>query len=81
MATLQFLIFFAFSGAQGEYAGLCAIQSYHRSKGEHYRNICLIPISAHGTNPASAKMAGMEIEPVLVSSDGAIDMDNLKSKV
>lgn len=71
-----------FSGAQGEYAGLCAIQSYHHSRGEEHRNICLIPISAHGTNPASAKMAGMEIEPVLVSNhNGSIDIDDLKSKV
>lgn len=70
------------SGAQGEYAGLCAIQSYHQSRGEEHRNICLIPVSAHGTNPASAKMAGMEIEPVLVSNqNGSIDIDDLKSKV
>lgn len=69
------------SGAQGEYAGLYAIQSYHKSKGETSRNICLIPVSAHGTNPASAKMAGMEIELVEVSGDGTIDMNDLKKKV
>ena len=49
------------SGAQGEYAGLLAIRAYHRSRGEAHRNICLIPASAHGTNPASAQMAGMEV--------------------
>lgn len=71
----------SFSGAQGEYAGLYAIRSYHDSVGQSHRNICLIPISAHGTNPASAKMAGMEIELVPVLSDGSIDVDNLKKKV
>lgn len=70
-----------FSGAQGEYAGLYAIQSYHKSKGEDERNICLIPVSAHGTNPASAKMAGMKIEQVLVSQDGTIDIHDLQKKV
>lgn len=69
------------SGAQGEYAGLYAIQSYHKSKGEDERNICLIPVSAHGTNPASAKMAGMKIEQVLVSQDGTIDIHDLQKKV
>ena len=49
------------SGAQGEYAGLLAIRAYHRSRGEGHRNICLIPESAHGTNPASAQMCGMEV--------------------
>ena len=58
-----------------------AIHSYHKSKGETQRNICLIPTSAHGTNPASAKMAGMEIELVQVSNDGPIDMNDLKRKV
>ena len=49
------------SGAQGEYAGLLAIRAYHRSRGEAHRTVCLIPASAHGTNPASAHMAGMDV--------------------
>ena len=69
------------SGAQGEYAGLRAIKSYHESKGEDQRNVCLIPVSAHGTNPASAQMAGMKVVPVSVSADGGIDMEDLKKKV
>jgi glycine dehydrogenase len=69
------------SGAQGEYAGLRAIMSYLVSKGEKERNVCLIPISAHGTNPASAQMAGMKVVVVGVSSDGSIDMDDLNKKV
>lgn len=69
------------SGAQGEYAGLRAIMSYLASKGEKQRNVCLIPISAHGTNPASAQMAGMKVIPVNVDSDGAVDMTDLKSKI
>lgn len=68
------------SGAQGEYAGLLTIKSYHESNGDHHRNIALIPSSAHGTNPASAIMAGMKV--VIVSCDalGNIDIDDLKSK-
>ncbi|MCP6484578.1 hypothetical protein NL492_27625, partial [Klebsiella pneumoniae] len=62
------------SGAQGEYAGLRAIQGYHEARGEGHRDICLIPISAHGTNPASAQMAGMKVEPIRVHQDGFIDM-------
>ena len=69
------------SGAQGEYAGLRAIKSYHESKGENQRNVCLIPVSAHGTNPASAQMAGMKVVPVSVSADGGIDMRDLEKKV
>lgn len=69
------------SGAQGEYAGLRAIQGFHESKGEGHRNICLIPISAHGTNPASAQMAGMKVEPINIAKDGTIDLVNLKKKV
>lgn len=69
------------SGAQGEYAGLRAIQSYHENRGEKNRNICLIPVSAHGTNPASAQMAGMQVEPINVSKDGLIDMGHLRAKV
>lgn len=68
------------SGAQGEYAGLRAIRSYHEHRNESHRNICLIPISAHGTNPASAQMAGMKVEPIRLKSDGSIDMSHLKDK-
>ncbi|GAA4665329.1 aminomethyl-transferring glycine dehydrogenase [Bartonella pachyuromydis] len=66
------------SGAQGEYAGLLAIRRYHQSRGEHQRTICLIPASAHGTNPASAHMAGMEVIVVKCLSDGDVDIDDLK---
>ena len=69
------------SGAQGEYAGLLTIKAYHESKGEGHRNICLIPASAHGTNPASAQMAGMKVVVVAVAKTGNIDMDDLKAKV
>lgn len=70
------------SGAQGEYAGLRAIRAYHEARNEAHRNVCLIPISAHGTNPASAQMAGMKIEPIRVnSSDGCIDVAHLKEKI
>ncbi len=68
------------SGAQGEYAGLIAIRAFHRSKGEENRNICLIPASAHGTNPASAQMAGMKVVVVKTADNGYIDMSDLKSK-
>nr|MBE5724871.1 putative glycine dehydrogenase (decarboxylating), mitochondrial [Cucujiformia] len=68
-------------GAQGEYAGLHAIQCYHEGRGDKDRNVCLIPVSAHGTNPASAQMAGMKVEPVKIKRDGAIDMDDLKKKI
>jgi glycine dehydrogenase len=68
------------SGAQGEYAGLLAIQSYHESRGEGHRNICVIPASAHGTNPASAQMAGMKVVVVGTAKTGNIDMDDLKAK-
>lgn len=69
------------SGAQGEYAGLRAIRGYHEANGDSHRNICLIPISAHGTNPASAQMAGMRVEPINITRDGAIDMEHLRDKV
>ncbi|KAK3883983.1 hypothetical protein Pcinc_011711 [Petrolisthes cinctipes] len=69
------------SGAQGEYAGLRAIMSYLDARGESHRNVCLIPVSAHGTNPASAQMAGMKVEPVNVDKEGSIDVDHLKSKI
>jgi glycine dehydrogenase len=68
------------SGAQGEYAGLLAIKGYHQSRGEGHRNICLIPASAHGTNPASAQMAGMKVVVVGTAKSGNIDMDELKAK-
>ncbi|XP_065354275.1 glycine dehydrogenase (decarboxylating), mitochondrial [Calliphora vicina] len=68
------------SGAQGEYAGLRAIRSYHEHRNEGHRNICLIPISAHGTNPASAQMAGMKVEPIRILPDGSIDMAHLRDK-
>lgn len=67
------------SGAQGEYAGLRAIQCYHESRGDHDRQVCLIPVSAHGTNPASAQMAGMKVEPINVRKDGSVDVEHLKA--
>uniref|UniRef100_A0A8D9A249 Glycine cleavage system P protein n=1 Tax=Cacopsylla melanoneura TaxID=428564 RepID=A0A8D9A249_9HEMI len=69
------------SGAQGEYAGLRAIQCYHQAQDAHHRNVCLIPVSAHGTNPASAQMAGMRVEPISVRKDGTIDYTDLETKV
>jgi len=66
------------SGAQGEYAGLLSIRSYHRSRGEEQRNVCLIPSSAHGTNPASATLASMKIIIVKCDNDGNIDLENLR---
>jgi glycine dehydrogenase len=69
------------AGSQGEYAGLLAIQAYHESRGDTHRNICLIPSSAHGTNPASAQMAGMEVVVIACDSDGNIDYADLHSKV
>ncbi len=68
------------SGAQGEYAGLLAIKAYHQSKGEEQRNVCLIPASAHGTNPASANMAGMKVVVVKTTEQGDIDMQDLTAK-
>ncbi|WNC67732.1 aminomethyl-transferring glycine dehydrogenase [Thalassotalea nanhaiensis] len=68
------------SGAQGEYAGLIAIHKYHESRGDSHRNICLIPSSAHGTNPASAQMVGMKIVVTACDKDGNVDMDDLKAK-
>lgn len=68
------------SGAQGEYAGLLAIKSYHESRGDHHRNICLIPASAHGTNPASAVMAGMKVVVVKSTEEGNIDVEDLRKK-
>jgi len=68
------------SGAQGEYAGLLAIQRYHESRGEGHRNICLIPSSAHGTNPASAQMVSLNVVVVACDKNGNIDLDDLKAK-
>ena len=68
------------AGSQGEYAGLLAIQEYHRSRGDTKRNVCLIPTSAHGTNPASAVMAGMKIVPIKCDDDGNIDMKDLEKQ-
>ncbi|WP_028466824.1 aminomethyl-transferring glycine dehydrogenase [Nisaea denitrificans] len=69
------------AGSQGEYAGLLVISAYHASRGEGHRNICLIPSSAHGTNPASAAMAGMKVVVVKCDDDGNVDMADLTSKV
>lgn len=68
------------SGAQGEYAGLMVIQAYHKSRGEGHRNVTLIPSSAHGTNPASAIMAGMQVVVVKCDELGNIDVEDLKAK-
>ena len=68
------------AGSQGEYAGLLAIAGYHASRGDSHRNICLIPISAHGTNPASAVMAGMNVVVVACDEQGNVDVADLKSK-
>jgi glycine dehydrogenase len=68
------------AGSQGEYAGLLAISAYHESRGEGHRKVCLIPSSAHGTNPASASMAGMKVVVVESDSDGNIDIDDLQQK-
>ena len=68
------------SGAQGEYAGLLAIRKYHESRGEAHRNICLIPQSAHGTNPASAQLAGMQVVVTACDKQGNVDLDDLKAK-
>ncbi|MES1160721.1 MAG: aminomethyl-transferring glycine dehydrogenase, partial [Bacteroidota bacterium] len=68
------------SGAQGEYAGLLTIRAYHTARNESHRDVMLIPISAHGTNPASAVMAGMKVVVVKSDEDGHIDVDDLKAK-
>ncbi|NLE97416.1 MAG: aminomethyl-transferring glycine dehydrogenase [Propionibacterium sp.] len=67
------------SGAQGEFAGLMTIAAYHRARGDH-RDICLIPTSAHGTNPASATMAGLTVVPVKAAANGDIDLDDFRAK-
>jgi glycine dehydrogenase len=68
------------SGAQGEYAGLLAIRGYHAARGEPHRTVCLIPSSAHGTNPASASMVGMEVVVVACDARGDVDVDDLRAK-
>ena len=68
------------AGSQGEYAGLLVIQAWHNSRGEGHRNICLIPESAHGTNPASAQMAGMSVVVTKCDAMGNVDMDDLKAR-
>ncbi|MCR5863294.1 aminomethyl-transferring glycine dehydrogenase [Flavobacterium sp. J372] len=68
------------SGAQGEYAGLMVIRAYHQSRGDHHRNIALIPASAHGTNPATATMAGMQVVVTKTSENGNIDVEDLRAK-
>ncbi len=68
------------SGAQGEYAGLLTIQAYHKARGDGHRNICLIPTSAHGTNPASAQMAGMKVVVVRSAENGDIDVADFRAK-
>jgi glycine dehydrogenase len=68
------------SGAQGEYAGLMVIRAYHQSRGDHHRNIALIPSSAHGTNPASAAMAGMQVVVTKTLENGNIDVEDLREK-
>ncbi len=68
------------SGAQGEYAGLLTIQAYHQARGDHARTVCLIPTSAHGTNPASAQMAGMKVVVVKSAPNGDVDLDDFRDK-
>ena len=67
-------------GAQGEFAGLLAIRAYHKSRGEAHRHVCLIPASAHGTNPASASMCGMKVVVVATDGDGNIDVADFRAK-
>jgi glycine dehydrogenase len=69
------------AGSQGEFAGLLAIRGYHLSRGDTQRNVCLIPLNAHGTNAASAVMAGMNIEVVECTENGDVDLEDLKSKI
>src|SRR4029077_10958133 len=68
------------SGAQGEYAGLLTIRAYHRLRGQGHRTVCLIPASAHGTNPASAHMAGMKVVVVRCNENGNVDVSDLRAK-
>src|SRR4029077_14580122 len=68
------------AGSTGEYAGLLIIRAYHESRGESHRKVCLIPASAHGTNPASAQMAGMDVIVVACDKYGNVDLDDLRAK-
>ncbi len=68
------------AGSQGEYAGLLAIRGYQEERGQGHRNVCLIPTSAHGTNPASAVMAGYQVVPVKCDAQGNIDMADLRAR-
>ena len=68
------------AGSQGEYAGLLTIRAYHKSRGDSHRNVCLIPTSAHGTNPASSVMAGMKVVAIKCKDNGDIDLDDLREK-
>jgi glycine dehydrogenase len=68
------------AGSQGEYTGLMVIRAYHRSQGEFHRDVCLIPVSAHGTNPASAAMVGMTVVPVACDKQGNVDLSDLEAK-
>ena len=68
------------AGSQGEYAGLLAIRAWHESRGEAQRRICLIPESAHGTNPASAQMVGLQVVVVKCDAMGNVDLDDLRAK-
>ena len=68
------------SGANGEYAGLLCIRNYHLANGDDHRNVCLIPVSAHGTNPASASMAGMKVITVKSDDFGNVDIEDLRAK-
>ena len=68
------------SGAQGEYAGLLSIAGYHRANGQGHRNICLIPVNAHGTNPASAQMVGWKVVAVKCDENGSIDLEDFRAK-
>src|SRR5665213_778363 len=68
------------AGSQGEYAGLLAIRGYHESRGQSHRNVCLIPVSAHGTDPSSAVVAGMKVVPVACDANGSIEVADLKAK-
>src|SRR5204863_908470 len=68
------------AGSQGEYSGLLVIRAYHASRGEGQRHVCLIPTSAHGTNPASATMAGLKVVAVACDNEGNIDVADLRAK-
>ena len=68
------------SGAQGEYAGLLAIRAFHRANGQEQRDICLIPESSHGTNPASAQMCGMTVVVTKCDSNGNVDVEDIRAK-